>query len=235
MSQIPEVRNTFYTRCGKRALDLIISVPVFILLLPIYAIISLGVFLDIGRPILYKQTRIGLNGKKFDIYKFRSMNEKKDDNGELLPPNQRVTKFGKFIRKYSLDELIGFWNIVKGEMSIIGPRPLTVFFVDRMSDRHKIRHAVRPGLECPRVIKLDYEYACKYQQTFENDIWYVEHVSFLQDVKMLLLLVKMVFSFKRRGEQAEVKGISYFIGYDENGHAISMNTFNEVMRGKINI
>jgi len=235
MSIMPKPRKSFYTEHGKRVIDLAISVPVCVVLLPVYAIIALGVRLDVGRPILYKQTRVGKDGNIFDIYKFRSMNNNTDENGELLPPGQRVTKFGRFIRKFSLDELIGFWNIVKGDMSIIGPRPLAVFFVDRMSERHKMRHAVRPGLECPRVIELDYVDTCKYQRTFENDVWYVENVSFLTDIKLLLLLVKMVFSFKRREEQASVKGVSYFVGYDEEGHAMSMNKYNEVMRGKVEI
>lgn len=230
MSKLPRPRNTFYTRYGKRIIDLAISVPIVIILIPVYIFVSLGVFLDVGRPILYKQTRVGRNGEKFDIYKFRSMNDKKDEKGNLLPPNQRVTKFGRFIRKYSLDELAGFWNILKGDMSVIGPRPLVVFFVDSMSERHKMRHAVRPGLECPRVIKPDYEDSCTYQWTFENDIWYVEHVGFWQDVKMFFLLVKMVFSFKRRSAQAEVKGVSYFVGYDEEGHAMSMNKFREIAK-----
>lgn len=224
---LPKPRKSFYTEYGKRALDLMIAVPAVILLSPIYGLISLGVFLDVGKPIIYKQTRVGKGGKEFDILKFRSMNDDKDDEGNLLPPKDRVTRFGRFIRKLSLDELIGIINIVKGDMSIIGPRPLPVFYIDRMSNRHRMRDAVRPGLECPRVIELDYPYSCKYQHTFENDVWYVENVSLKQDLKMALLLFKMVFSFKKRGAQASVDGISYFLGYDENGLAISMRTYKE--------
>ena len=235
ISPIPKPKNTFYTRYGKRLIDIIISLPACIFMTPLYGLIAAGVYLDVGRPILYKQTRVGKDGKVFDIYKFRSMNEDRDESGQLLPPNKRVTRFGRFIRKFSLDEMVGFINILKGDMSIIGPRPLAVFFVDRMSERHKMRHSVRPGLECPRVIELDYVDTCKYQRTFENDVWYVENVSFLTDIKLLLLLIKMVFSFKRREEQATVKGVSYFVGYDEDGHAMSMNKFNEVMKGKVGI
>ena len=224
---LPIPKDTVYTRYVKRGLDLTLAVPAVVLLIPAYVLISVGVFLDVGRPIIYKQTRVGKNGKVFDLLKFRSMNEKKNEKGELLPPKERVTKFGRIIRKYSLDELLEFLNIVKGDMSIIGPRPLPVFFVERMSDRHKMRHSVRPGLECPRVIELAYPYDCMYQLTFENDIWYAEHVSFLQDIKMLLHLMKMVVSFDKRGAQAVADGISYFLGYDEEGLAISMLTYNE--------
>ncbi len=214
--------DTFYTRYGKRILDILISFPAFVLLLPFNILFGICTFFDVGRPILYKQTRVGRNGEPFMLVKFRNMNEKKDKDGKLLPPKERVTKFGRIMRKLSLDELLNFWSVLKGDMSIIGPRPLPVFLYERMSDRHKMRTAVRPGLECPRVIDIDYVDSCKYQRTFENDVWYVEHVSFSQDVKMLLLLVKMVFSFGKRGDQAQGEGVSYFVGYDKDGHAMSM-------------
>lgn len=225
-------KKSIYTKYVKRLLDICISLPAFVLLLPVNAIFAVCTFFDVGRPILYKQTRVGLDGKHFTMVKFRNMNNKTDPDGKLLPPSQRVTKFGKIMRKLSLDELLNFWSILKGDMSIIGPRPLPVFIYERMSDRHKQRTAVRPGLECPRVIELDYICDCKYQRTYENDIWYVEHVSFLQDVKMFFLLIKMVFSFDKRGNQAQGKSISYFIGYDENGHAMSMNKYSETMAGR---
>ena len=222
-------KDTFYTRYGKRFLDILISLPAFMLLLPFNVLFGICTYFDVGRPIFYKQTRVGKDGKPFVLVKFRNMNNKTDADGKLLPPAQRVTKFGRIMRKFSLDELLNFWSVLKGDMSIIGPRPQPVFLYERMSDRHRMRTAVRPGLECPRVIELDYEDTCKYQRTFENDIWYVEHVSFAQDVKMLFLLVKMVFTLKKRGAQASGKGISYFVGYDEEGHAMSMNKFRRVM------
>ena len=114
-------------------------------------------------------------------------------------------------------------------MSIIGPRPMPVFIYDRMCDRHKMRTAVRPGLECPRVIHVPGEEICKFQRTFENDVWYVENASLLLDVKLLFRLVRMVLSVNKRGDQAEGKGISYFVGYDENGIAISMNVYKKRM------
>ncbi len=222
-------KDTFYTRYGKRTLDILISLPAFTLLLPVNFIIGACTFLDVGRPIFYKQTRVGKDGKHFTLVKFRNMNEKKDENGKLLPPKERVTKFGKIMRKFSLDELLNFWSVLKGDMSIIGPRPQPVFIYERMCNRHRMRTAVRPGLECPRVIHVPGEEICKFQRTFENDIWYVENVSLLQDMKMILLLVKMVFSMGKRGDQAEGKGISYFVGYDKDGIAIGMNNYRKMM------
>ena len=223
-------KNTFYTRHGKRILDILISLPVFIVLLPVNTILGIGTFLDVGLPIFYKQTRVGKDGKEFVLVKFRNMNNKTDADGKLLPPSQRVTKYGKIVRKLSFDELLNFWSVLKGDMSIIGPRPQPVFIYERMCDRHKMRTAVRPGLECPRVIHVPGEEICKFQQTFENDIWYVENVSLIQDIKMLFRLVKMAFSMGKRGQQATGKGISYFVGYNKDGIAIGMNTYHEMMR-----
>ena len=232
ISQSVHPRDTFYTRCGKRALDVLIALPAFIVLLPFNAFFGVCTFFDVGRPIFYKQTRVGKDGSYFTLVKFRNMNEKTDADGKLLPPSQRVTKFGRIMRKLSLDELLNFWSVLKGDMSIIGPRPQPVVFYDRMSDRHRMRTAVRPGLECPRVIQLDYVDSCRYQRTFENDIWYVEHVSFAQDVRMVWLLVRMVFAFGKRSEQAAGEGVSHFVGYDSEGHAMSMIKYRSVMKEK---
>lgn len=225
-------KDTFYTRYGKRMLDIVISLIAFIILLPLNVCIGICTFFDVGRPIFFKQTRVGKDEKTFTMIKFRNMNEKKDKDGKLLPPSERVTKFGRLVRKLSLDELLNFWSVLKGDMSIIGPRPQPVFIYERMCDRHKMRTKVRPGLECPRVIHVPGEEICKFQRTFENDVWYVENVSLWLDIKMVWLLIKMVFSFRRRGEQAEGKGVSYFVGYDENGVAISMITYREMMEKK---
>ncbi len=228
-------RNSFYTRYGKRMLDIMISLPAFLILLPFNVLFGVCTYLDVGRPIFYKQTRVGKDGKPFVMVKFRNMNNKTDAEGNLLPPSQRVTKFGRIMRKLSLDELLNFWSVLKGDMSIIGPRPQPVFLYERMSDRHRGRTAVRPGLECPRVIHVPGEEICKYQRTFENDVWYAENVSLVLDLKMIFLLVKMVFSFGRRSAQAAGRGISYFVGYDENGIAISMNVYREMMKEKVGV
>ena len=203
-----------YVKLVKRLLDLLVSVPAFLVFLPFNAIFGICTFFDVGRPIFFKQTRIGKDEKPFTIIKFRNMNNKTDETGKLLPARERVTKFGYFMRSHSFDELLNFWSVVKGDMSIIGPRPLPAFFYDRMSNRHRMRSAVRPGLECPRVISVEGEL---YQKQFENDVWYVENVSFKTDVKMLFLLFKMTFAKKVR---TSAQGGSYFVGYDDSGRAI---------------
>lgn len=228
-------KDTFYTRHGKRALDLIIAVPAFVLLLPLNIIFGICTFFDVGLPIFYRQTRVGKDGRHFTLVKFRNMNNKRDSEGRLLPPSERVTRFGRFMRKFSLDELLNFYSVIRGDMSIIGPRPQPVFLYERMCDRHRMRTALRPGLECPRVIHVPGEEICKYQQTFENDIWYVEHVSFLQDVRMVFLLIKMVFSMGKRSRQATGKGISYFVGYNKDGIAISMNVYREMTENGVDV
>lgn len=208
------IKQTFYVRYFKRILGFIIGMVAMLVFLPLNIVFGICTFFDVGRPIFFKQSRTGLNGKPFTLVKFRNMNNNKDKDGNLLPAKERVTKFGYFMRRYSLDELLNFWSVVKGDMSIIGPRPLPVFFYDRLSERHKKRYAVRPGLECPRVIDVEGEL---YQKRFENDIWYVENVSFITDVKLVLLLIKMTFSPKR--DKSAVGG-SYFVGYDDDGRAI---------------
>lgn len=221
-------RKTMYTRIGKRCLDILISLPALVIFLPLNIILGICTFFDVGHPIIFRQTRMGMGERPFTMLKFRNMNEKKDKDGNLLPPSQRVTKFGKFMRKLSLDELLNFWSVLKGDMSIIGPRPQPMFIHERMSERHRKRTAVRPGLECPRMIHVPEEDIFKYNRTFENDIWYVENVSFLLDVKMILALIKMVFSFGKRENQAQGRGITYFIGYNEKGQAMSLINYRDL-------
>ena len=163
------------------------------------------------------------------------MNNKKDADGKLLPPSERVTKFGKIMRKLSLDELLNFWSVLKGDMSIIGPRPQPVFIYERMSDRHQARSSVRPGLECPRMIHTPEEEVYKYHRTFENDVWYVEHVSLFLDIRMVLQLIKMTFTFDKRGNQATGTGVSYFVGYSKDGIALSMNNYRDLLEEKAEI
>lgn len=211
-------RRNLYSRYGKRALDFMIALVVLLVTLPFNAVFGILTFFDVGRPVLYKQERTGLDGKTFVMVKFRNMNEKRDGEGNLLPASERVTRFGRFMRKYSLDELLNFWSVLKGDMSIIGPRPYPTFFTDRMTDRHKMRHAVRPGIECPKMISLPNEAERLYNIKLENDIWYVENISFRNDLRMVGKLFSMVFNFKVRGTHAG--SLSYFVGYDDDGFAL---------------
>lgn len=223
--------ENIYSKYIKRGLDLLIGIPAFIVTLPFNVVFGICTFFDVGRPIFYKQTRIGKDGKPFTLVKFRNMNEKKDADGKLLPAAQRVTKFGKFMRKFSLDELLNFWSVVKGDMSIIGPRPMPQFFVDRMSERHKMRHVVRPGLECPYTIPEGSELS-PYHWKFENDIWYVENISFKTDMMMLMKLFKLTFNMANRSSHAGA--LAYFVGYDDEGHAvgklIAENQYGELLK-----
>ena len=217
-------KKSLYLSCLKRVIDLLVAVPAFIILLPVNLIIGLITYFDVGTPVFFRQERTGRNGKHFYLVKFRNMTNEKDEHGNLLPPNKRVTKFGEFVRKYSLDELLNFWSIIKGDMSLIGPRPLPSSFDERFSDRHRMRTALKPGLECPCInagshVRL-------YQEQFENDIWYVENASFLVDCKMVISLIKMVFNSQERGDHSKVGG-GDFIGYDENGIAFSMRRIPE--------
>lgn len=210
--------NNLYSRYGKRVLDFCLALMAIVITLPLNAVFALCTFFDVGRPLLYKQKRTGLNGKPFVMVKFRNMNEGRDSDGNLLPAAERVTKFGRFMRKYSLDELLNFWSVLKGDMSIIGPRPYPTFFTERMTDRHKMRHCVRPGIECPKMISLPNESERLYNVKLENDIWYVENISFKNDLRMIGKLFGMVFNFGVREKHAG--SLSYFVGYDDDGNAL---------------
>lgn len=212
-------RVSFYTKYGKRFLDIFLSGVVLIFTLPINFFIGIVTYFDVGMPIFFEQKRLGQNGKEFVIIKFRNMKDIYDERGELLPPSQRITKFGNFVRKTSLDELLNFWSILKGDMSIIGPRPLVPEYGTRYSDRHKMRMAVKPGLECPP--HKDLEHAWSWNEQFENDIWYVENISFKTDCYMIWRLLK--FTLNKESAEARAKAArGSFTGYSEDGKAISL-------------
>ncbi len=210
-------RKSIYTIFVKRMIDILVSFLALTVTLPINLIIGICTYFDVGNPIFFKQERCGKNGKIFRIVKFRNMTNETDENGELLPPKDRVTKFGKFVRKTSLDELLNFWSILKGDMSLIGPRPLVDEYTTYMSDRHRMRSAVRPGLECPVIIETGYE--SSWSEQFENDVYYVENVSFMLDVKMIFKLIQMVFNRKSSAVRGNVQRGS-FMGYDTDGNSI---------------
>lgn len=184
-------RKTFYTLIVKRFFDILFSIIGIIILIPLYLIFDLCVLIDVGRPIIFKQERIGKDCVPFVIYKYRNMNNKKDENGNLLPGNQRVTKFGKIFRATSLDEIPQLFNILKGNMSFIGPRPLPPEYLPLYSKEHLKRHSIKPGLECPQWKKLDHFRS--WPEQFDNDVWYAEHCSFFVDVAMVFKLICMVF------------------------------------------
>ena len=222
-------KKSLYTIFFKRLLDIVISLVAIIITLPINIIIGIITFFDVGRPIFFKQIRIGKDNKPFTIVKFRNMRILYDDKGELLPPEKRVTKFGKFVRRTSLDELLNFWNILKGDMSLIGPRPLVPEYSIRYNKRHIMRLSVRPGLECPPKNKNNHVWT--WNEQFENDIWYVEHVSLFTDIFLFFRLICFALDRKSAKARANVTR-GTFMGYDLNGKVI---TLEEVPQNYIDI
>ncbi len=187
MERKPIVRRTVYTMSVKRFLDILLSGFAIVFLSPLLLVIAASELIFHGRPIIFTQERPGYKGEIFKIYKFRTMNNLTDENGELLPGEQRVTAYGKFLRRFSLDELPELFCILKGDMSIIGPRPLLVRYLPLYSKRHRYRHAVKPGLAC---MPLKPTKTWSWNDQFENDIWYVENCSFMVDVKMVFAVLR---------------------------------------------
>ncbi|GEA52351.1 sugar transferase [Vibrio inusitatus NBRC 102082] len=171
----------------KRLFDIVISLIAIILLLPLLLGISLVVFFHLGSPFLFKQQRPGLGGKPFTMIKFRSMKDAFDQKGNQLPDSDRLTKFGMKLRSTSLDELPGLISVLKGDMSLVGPRPLLMEYLPLYNDRQAIRHNVRPGIT--GWAQVNGRNAISWEQKFEYDAWYVENQSFALDVKILILTV----------------------------------------------
>lgn len=175
----------------KYLFDLTVSIIVFLILLPVILLVAVLIRIKLGSPILFTQDRPGLNGKVFKMMKFRSMLDVRDKHGNLLPDNERMTKFGAFLRSTSLDELPGLFNVIKGDMSLVGPRPLLVQYLPLYNSEQAKRHNVRPGIT--GWAQVNGRNAIGWDEKFKLDVWYVENQSFLLDMKILLLTVKKVF------------------------------------------
>ena len=184
-----------YEAFFKRLIDIVISLLVIILFCWLYLILAIIVRLNLGSPIIFTQDRPGKNGKIFKMYKFRSMSDKRDENGELLPDWKRLNKFGRILRSTSLDELPEFFNILKGDMSFVGPRPLLVKYLEHYNMHDMRRHEVRPGLT--GLAQVSGRNAMSWKAKFEKDVEYVDNITFLTDVKVILLTIKNVV--KREG------------------------------------
>ena len=178
----------------KRFFDIVLSLVALLILGIPMLVVAIIVRCDVGSPILFGQKRIGKGNKEFKMWKFRSMTDARDENGVYLPDPERITKFGSFIRKSSIDELPSLLNILKGDMSIIGPRPLPTRYLKRYTEEQKRRHEVRPGLSCPSVVKGRNDQSWEAQ--FEGDVWYVDHVSFWVDLKSILGTIAIVLNHK---------------------------------------
>ena len=179
-----------YDRVIKRIIDLVLSGIALLVLSPVYLILAILVRIKLGSPVLFSQERPGKNEKVFRMYKFRSMTDARDADGNLLPDEERMTHFGAALRATSLDELPELWNIFKGDMSIVGPRPLLVRYLPRYNERQRRRHDVRPGLTV--WAQVNGRNAISWEQKFEYDVEYVEKESFLFDVKILFMTVGKV-------------------------------------------
>lgn len=201
-----------YESFFKRALDAFLSTGALIVLSPIIGITALLVRIKHGSPVVYVQERPGKDEKIFKIYKFRTMTNEKDSNGELLPDEKRLTKLGSVLRSTSIDEILELVNIIKGDMSIIGPRPLLVRYLDRYNDEQHHRHDVRPGLA--GYAQAHGRNSVSWEDKFAMDVWYTKNVTFVNDVRIILDTIKTVF--KREGISSETSAtMEEFMGTPE--------------------
>ena len=191
----------------KRLFDIILSLLELIIASPIFLIVSILVLIFLGHPILFKQKRPGKDEKIFTLYKFRTMSDKKDKKGKLLPDEQRLTKFGKLLRKTSLDELPEFINILKGDMSFIGPRPMLVRDMVFFDNKIMKRQSVTPGLT--GLAQVNGRNSINWDQRFDYDLKYIENISFILDLKIVFLTIKTVLSHEGIGEDNTDLSIDY--------------------------
>ena len=207
MKKIPHKTNGPYEACIKRPLDFLLALLSIIVLAPAMAIVALLVRIKLGSPVIFSQERPGrIDGKTgkekiFTLYKFRTMTDAKDEEGNLLPSKERLTPFGKRLRSTSLDELPELWNILKGDMSIIGPRPLLVKYLPLYNDEQRKRHLVRPGLT--GYAQANGRNSLTWEEKFAMDVEYAEHISFGFDVKILFQTVKAVLTHEGIGGKEE--------------------------------
>ena len=185
----------FYEACLKRPLDFVAALLALVFLFPVYLILAVLVRVKLGKPVLFTQERPGKDGEIFKLYKFRTMTNERDKNGELLSDEVRLTGFGKKLRSTSLDELPELFNILKGDMSLVGPRPLLVEYLPKYNERQARRHEVLPGLT--GLAQVNGRNAISWEEKFELDVEYVDRVSFFRDLGILLMTVGAVF--KREG------------------------------------
>ena len=198
-----------YKRFFKRFLDIVLSLMGLILLSPVFLVVAILVRIKLGSPIIFKQKRPGKNEKIFTLYKFRSMSDKKDENGNLLPDSERLTKFGRVLRATSLDELPELINIIKGDMSLIGPRPLAVCYLPYYNETEKHRHDVRPGLT--GLAQISGRNDLNWDERFKIDVEYVNNITFINDLKIFFKTIIKVI--KREG--VSVRGTGSTIDFDE--------------------
>jgi sugar transferase EpsL len=182
--------DRLYFRFGKRALDVVLALLALVLLSPLLALLALLVRLKLGRPVLFRQPRPGLGGRPFILVKFRTMTDERDASGRLLLDADRLTPFGRFLRKTGLDELPELWNVLKGEMSLVGPRPLLLEYLDRYTPEQSRRHCVRPGIT--GLAQIRGRNAIPFSERLRYDFEYVDGMGFASDCRILLSTVYLV-------------------------------------------
>ncbi len=184
-----------YHSSGKRVLDLILVVSSMVLWIPVVVAVALMVRLKLGSPVLFRQQRPGLYGRPFTLLKFRTMTDARDAEGQLLPDGERLTAFGRFLRSTSLDELPELINVLRGEMSLVGPRPLLMQYMPRYTTRQRRRHNAHPGIT--GWAQVNGRNALTWEKKFELDVWYVEHMSLWLDLRIIALTIWAII--KREG------------------------------------
>ena len=210
-------RKGFYEKYIKRPQDFILAGAALIVLSPVLILLAALVRVKLGGPVIFRQERPGLNGKIFKLYKFRSMSEAKDADGNLLPDEERLGSFGKKLRSTSLDELPSLVNVIRGELSLVGPRPLLVRYLPRYNEHQARRHEVRPGVT--GYAQVNGRNAISWEEKFDYDVYYVDHVTFLGDWKIIFQTVGKVF--KRDGISSETSvTMEEFMG-TEMEHAVN--------------
>lgn len=205
----------FYEMYIKRLLDFTLSLLALIILSPVLLVTAALVRIKLGSPVIFHQERPGKDEKIFRLYKFRSMTDERDEHGALLPDEMRLTRFGKILRSTSLDELPELWNILRGDMSIIGPRPLLVKYLPLYNEEQKHRHDVRPGLT--GWAQVHGRNLLSWEDKFRYDVWYTQNVHFLTDVRVVLMTVKCIFVREGISSASSVT-MEEFAGTKESSH-----------------
>ncbi|WP_325050509.1 sugar transferase [Falsibacillus albus] len=203
----------------KRLFDLTMSLVLIICFLPLFLVVAISIWMMIGGPIIFKQQRPGLNNRPFSLYKFRTMTDRRGPEGELLPDFQRMTRIGSFLRKYSLDELPQLFNVVKGELSLVGPRPLLMEYLPLYNLEQIKRHDVKPGIT--GWAQINGRNSISWDERFSLDVWYVQHCSFRLDLKIILITIVKVIQSKGINQadsvtMAKFQGSGAFI-HEEHG------------------
>ena len=205
-------KDSFYAKYIKRILHICCALAAMIVFCWLYAIVAILVRVKLGKPVIFKQARPGKDEKIFNLYKFRTMTDERDENGELFPDEVRLTKFGRWLRSTSLDELPEAWNILKGDMSVIGPRPLLVKYLNRYSSEQHKRHMVKPGLS--GYAQVHGRNSITWEEKFELDVWYAQNISFLLDTK--LVIDTILVALKRDGINSQTDAtMEEFMGSSE--------------------